>query len=107
MGFSNAHFPSPWHLEHCTTGAAVRAVLQVEDEDSLEQLGPTQPHRAVVRQHTMFAKRGSAHFAQQSYAATKADQVQQHWADHPKGWIGRVHRGKAVVPMLMAKLTLL
>ena len=29
--------------------AAVRAVLQVEIEDALEQPGPTEPHRAAVR----------------------------------------------------------
>jgi hypothetical protein len=29
--------------------AAVRAVLQVEIEHPLEQLGPAQPHRAVMR----------------------------------------------------------
>ncbi len=89
--------------------AAVRAVRHVDLEHALEQLGPAQPHWAVVRarrlafggrcgqrgwfgrlglwrhhlraqlgvgcENAVLAKRGSAHFAQRSYANTKAEVV--------------------------------
>ena len=64
--------------------AAVRAVLKVELEDALEQPGPTQPHRTVMRTVRLARKEAMTQIETQRVRLAAKDLLHRLIEAHPK-----------------------